>query len=113
MQKAMQVSNSKLIDSFCYKAENPEESACLFEKFPQNYFFVDCKLGWKLQECQFGIARKHHANPISGKQVHLQLQVTLMLSSKSYKDLRTVNVTIYKTFLWACVAFGLLEDDWE
>ncbi len=36
-----------------------------------------------------------------------------MLSPKSYKDLRTVNGTVYDTFHGACVALGLLEDDRE
>ncbi len=55
----------------------------------------------------------YHANPISGEQFYLRLLQTVVLSPKSYDDLRAVNGTVYKTFHRACVALGLLEDDRE
>jgi hypothetical protein len=52
-------------------------------------------------------------NLISGEQFYLWLLLTVLLSPKSYIDLRTVNGTVYNTFHRACVLFGLLEVDQE
>jgi hypothetical protein len=55
----------------------------------------------------------YHVNPISGEQFDLQLFLTVVISPKSYADLRTINGTVYDTFNGAFVALGLLEDDRE
>jgi FtsZ-interacting cell division protein YlmF len=74
---------------------------------------VERERKWKLRERQFAIGRMYHANLISGEQFYYQLLLTVVLSPKSYEDLRTVNGTVYNSFLGACVALGLLEDDQE
>jgi hypothetical protein len=67
VQDAMRISVSKLIDIFCYNTDYPEESACLYQNFPQNYVFVEQERKWELRERQFAIGRMYHADSISGE----------------------------------------------
>jgi hypothetical protein len=55
----------------------------------------------------------YHANHISGELLYLWLLLTVVLSPKSYEDLRTIIGTVYDTVNRACVALGLLEDNWK
>jgi hypothetical protein len=113
LQEAMRLSVSKLTAFFRYNTENPGEPACLYERFPWNHVFVETERRWKLWEQQIAIGRMYHANPISGERFFLRLLLTVVQSSKSYEELRTVNGVIHETFHAACYALGLLEDDRE
>ena len=57
--------------------------------------------------------RIYYHSPITGERFYLQLLLMSISSPTFFKDLRTITSIVYLTFQAACVALGLLEDNYK
>nr|GAT43574.1 transcriptional factor B3 [Mycena chlorophos] len=81
---------------------NPQMAALasryMYQEFPQ--FFT-----WRKVE---GVLKWR-----PGERFYMRTLLTVVKGARSFEDLRTYNGTVHSTFLQACLARGLLEDDGE
>jgi hypothetical protein len=55
----------------------------------------------------------YYAHPTSGERNYLRMLLNCVKSATSYKHLRTVDGREHDTFKDACIAMGLLANDYE
>lgn len=59
------------------------------------------------------IGRIYYAHPASGERYYMRILLNIVKGCKSFKDIRTVNGEVHKTYKSACYSLRLLDDDNE
>ncbi|KAI9121211.1 hypothetical protein K1719_008244 [Acacia pycnantha] len=84
-----------------------------YYEFPQYYVYHRTQRTWKLRKRGFAIGRLTHAAPSSGEFFYLRILLTKVKGPSSYEAIRTVHGVVHPTYRAACIALGLLDDDYE
>jgi hypothetical protein len=86
-----------------------------YQEFPQHFTWKNGKdeKRWAVRRQGFALGRMFFVPPNAGERFYLRTLLTVVKGPKSFDDLRTYNGVVHPTFLEACLARGLLEDDGE
>lgn len=69
---------------------------------------------WQQRKKNFNvIGHMYSVSPSQIELFHLRLLLINIKGAKSFEDLRTVNGILNETYMSACLAAGLIEDDQE
>ena len=98
---------------FKINQSNPDARNTTYQNFPQTWVYDSKRKVWKPRQQGQAIGRMYFASPSSGERFYLRLLLTIVTGATSFANLRTVNNFPYNTFKEACLALGLLEDDYE
>ncbi|KAE8260490.1 hypothetical protein A4X13_0g301 [Tilletia indica] len=108
---------SKLLAFFALCESDPTATADLtYASVPSRYTWVASRGQWKRRSqsrTQGQIGRIYYAPFSSGEKYYLRRLLHIVLSPKSFRDLRTFAGVEYTTFRDACAARGLIHDDQE
>lgn len=102
---------SKLEGWFEANKTFPEARKLTYPEFPQNFTWKGDVCKWKIRERGTVFGRLSDVHASSGETFYLRMILLQSRGATSYKDLRTVNGTVFNTFKEACDALGLLKDD--
>jgi len=109
-----------LIDYFSLNSRNIEAKQYLYVEIPRYYTFKKEKINGRNVSCW--VKRKSHYNCIrrmysislmQTELFHLRLLLLIIKGTISFDDLKIVNGEVYQSFLAACLALSLIEDDDE
>jgi hypothetical protein len=84
-----------------------------YQEFPQQLTWNAKDKRWQIRRCSFAIGQMYFVPPNAGERFYLRTLLTVAKGPRSFEELRTYNGTVHPTFLEACLARGLLEDDGE
>jgi hypothetical protein len=84
-----------------------------YQEFPQHFTWIQKDKRWAIRQRGFALGRMYFVPPNGGERFYLRTLLTVVKGPTSFKDLRTYDGVVYETFLDACLARGLLEDDGE
>jgi PIF1-like helicase/Helitron helicase-like domain at N-terminus len=106
---------STLMAFFLYNEQNEDGRGLLYSQFPANYTWVAKTCEWKVRERLNGvvIGRIYHCSPVSGERYYLRLLLTTVTGPRSFAELYVVDGVRYPTYMAACIARGLAENDQE
>ncbi|XP_044596977.1 uncharacterized protein LOC123273602 [Cotesia glomerata] len=109
---------SMLIDYFKLNERDPNAHQYIYSDIPHHYVFKkdkDTKISsWQPRKRQFNvIGRMYSISPAQVELFHLRLLLLHIKGATSFENLRTVNRILCDTFMSACLAAGLIEDDQE
>jgi len=109
-----------LIDYFSLNSRDEEARQYLYVEIPRYYTFKKEKINernvsrWIKRKSHYNcIGRMYSISPTQTELFHLRLLLLTVKGAMSFDDLRTVNGEICQSFLAACLALGLIEDDEE
>ncbi|XP_044578930.1 uncharacterized protein LOC123261402 [Cotesia glomerata] len=117
LQEALE-KKSMLIDFFKLNERDPNARQYVYGDIPNHYVF---KKDDKTKIASWQPRKKHHnvigrmysISPAQVELFHLRLLLVHIKGAKSFKELRTVNGTLYDSFTSTCLAAGLIEDGQE
>ncbi|XP_057322519.1 uncharacterized protein LOC130665907 [Microplitis mediator] len=117
IQEALQ-KQTMLIDYFSLNQRDPSARQYIYSDIPYHYVFkknndtnVSC---WQPRKRHFNvIGRMYSVSPSQIELFHLRLLLINIKGATSFEELRTVNGVVYDTYMLACLAAGLIEDDQE
>ncbi|XP_057339411.1 uncharacterized protein LOC130676921 [Microplitis mediator] len=117
IQEALQ-RQTMLIDYFSLNERDPSARHYIYSDIPRYYVFKkdnETKIfSWQPRKKNFNvIERMYSVSPAQIELFHLRLLLINVKGATSFQSLRTVNETIYETYIAACLAAGLIEDDQE
>jgi hypothetical protein len=87
-----------------------------YQDFPSSFTWNKSTKVWSPRKARFGcVGRLYFVSPQAGERFFLRTLLTKVKGATSFESLRTFQGVIHDTFLAACVARGLYEDDneWE
>lgn len=107
-----------LIDYFKLNERDSNARQYIYSHIPHHYVFKkdnNTKISsWQPRKRQFNvIGRMYSISPVQIELFHLRLLLIHIKGAKSFEDLKTVNGIVHDTFMSACLASGLIEDDQE
>ncbi|CZT06983.1 uncharacterized protein RAG0_12554 [Rhynchosporium agropyri] len=108
-----EASCSLLLGYFKYNTENPDGPQWLYSEFPARFVWSSGPKTWTIQKRGIAIGRMYHCTPISGARFYLRLLLTVVRGAKSFEELYIYEGIIYESYLLACVARGLADNDQE
>ncbi|PIA58337.1 hypothetical protein AQUCO_00500336v1 [Aquilegia coerulea] len=85
--------------------DNPDANTLTYAEFPSKWRWVEKDLKWIPRKRCRVIGRIYYAHPTSGERYYLRILLKHVKGARNYEDLRT--------FIEACCARGLLDDDGE
>ena len=71
------------------------------------------KAGWKPRMQRMSIGHIYTATPFMGERYYLRILLTVVRGATSFEHQRTVDGIFHPTFMSACIALRMLEDDGE
>ncbi|XP_043468035.1 uncharacterized protein LOC122502175 [Leptopilina heterotoma] len=108
--------STELPEYFSINERDPEARKYIYSEMPFHYVFKkekNCSF-WQKRKKQFNtLGRMYSVSPSQTELFHLRLLLNTVKGATSFQDLRTVNGIIHETFVSACLALGLIEDDNE
>lgn len=113
IRNQMDRSATTLMAFFQYNTEHSDGQQYLYQEFPCHYTYSLVTRKWSKRQRGTAIGRIYHCNPFMGEKYYLRLLLTVVRGPTSFTALRTIHGVLYPTFLLACKALGLLEDDNE
>ncbi|XP_057339407.1 uncharacterized protein LOC130676918 [Microplitis mediator] len=117
LQEALQ-KQTMLIDYFSLNERDTSARQYIYSDIPRHYVFKknnETKISsWQPRKRNFNvIGRMYSVSPSQIDLFHLRLLLIHIKGAKSFEELKTVNGIICDTFMSACLAAGLIEDDQE
>nr|XP_017237579.1 PREDICTED: uncharacterized protein LOC108210701 [Daucus carota subsp. sativus] len=104
---------SKLQAWFQANREYPWARDLYYQEFPGSFVWDANSTRWTPRKQGFVVGRMNSTYASSGDLFYLRMILTRVKGAMSFRDLRTVNGQVYKTFKDTCNALGLLENDME
>ena len=102
-----------LTEWFEANKKNEEARQLTYCEFPQHWRWDETNKTWIKRKIGFKIGRLYYVNPTEGELFYQRMLLMIVKGATDYKELRTYNGNVYKTFKEACGARGLLQDDNE
>ncbi|XP_011859489.1 PREDICTED: ATP-dependent DNA helicase RRM3-like [Vollenhovia emeryi] len=109
-----------LLDYFELNARDEEAKQYLYSDIPFHYVFKKVTINgkiinrWEKRQRYFNrIGRMYSVSPSQIELFHLRVLLLHVKGATNFQKLRTVNNEIHPTFVAACLALGLIEDDDE
>lgn len=84
-----------------------------YQEFPQYLAYDKTAKAWHVRQARFALGRMYWVSPLAGEWFYLRVLLAVVRGAKSFEDLRSYDGTCFTSFLAACLARGLLEDDGE
>lgn len=88
-------------------------STLMYQEFPQHFTYNHSTKKWSICKKGSAIGRMMYVPLNGGEHFYLHTLLTVAKGPKLFKDLQTINRTVYPMFHRACIASGLLQDDSE
>ncbi|KAM3379277.1 hypothetical protein P3S68_011691 [Capsicum galapagoense] len=108
------VRESQFSSWFEAKKKCPEARDFTYAKFPLKFWWDRSSKKWERRKnSAFSIGRIFFVTPGSGEIYYLRLLLNVIKGPTSYVELRRINNNDHATFIDACYALGLLDDDKE
>jgi len=107
------VKKTQLTAWFDYNSAHDDGLGLIYWQFPQHYTWNAKDKSWHPRQYARVIRRMYFVSPSKREQFFLRLLLTIFKGRKSWKYLRTWNGQVFAIFKEACIARGLLEDDYE
>ncbi|XP_023747871.1 uncharacterized protein LOC111896083 [Lactuca sativa] len=83
-----------------------------YVEFPSQYMWNKSNKVWTRRKTKTkSLGRINHLSPKSSDVSYLHILLNKVKGPTCYKDIRIVNGTVYESYIDACYALGLLEDD--
>src|SRR6266536_2703963 len=98
---------------FDYNRDHTDGRYLLYHEFPAYYVYNKKEKAWTSRKKDRAVCRIYHTNPGAGERFFLRILLITVPGPTSYKNLRTVNGVLYKTFKKACLTRGLITNDNE
>ncbi|XP_058790186.1 uncharacterized protein LOC131663673 [Phymastichus coffea] len=110
--------SSMLLDYFKLNLENEIARQYYYSEIPQHFTHIKKKNGniskWSTRKKHFNvIGRMYSISPTQLELFHLRMLLLHVKGAVSFESLRTVENTVHPTFVAACLALGLIENDEE
>ncbi|XP_058789684.1 uncharacterized protein LOC131663341 [Phymastichus coffea] len=110
--------SSMLLDYFKLNLENEIARQYYYSEIPQHFTHIKKKNGniskWSTRKKHFNvIGRMYSISPTQLELFHLRMLLLHVKGAVSFESLRTVDNTVHPTFVAACLALGLIENDEE
>lgn len=107
-----------LIEYFSLHKSDLNTRQYLYSDIPYHYLSTkqngSTVSSWQLRKKQFNvIGRMYSVSPAQTELFYLRLSLVNIKGANSFENLRTVNGIVYTTFVAACFAAELIEDDRE
>lgn len=109
-----------LLDYFALNARDSDARKYLYVDIPAHYTFKKHNVNnggkpqWEKRKARFTtIGRMYSVNPAQVELFHLRLLLLTIKGATSFNHLRTINGELQTSFTEACIALGLVADDYE
>lgn len=102
---------SKLEAWFIANKELPQARNFTYSEFPGKFTWVPKAGKWKVRQRGDVVGRLTEVHATSGDLLYLRMLLLRRKGVLSFRELRTVEGTVYPTFKEACGALGLLHND--
>jgi hypothetical protein len=111
--EALDKSATTLTAWFDYNKDHEDGRHLLYQDFPGAYRYISKTRTWQPRQREVVIGRMYSAPSNAGERFYLRTLLTVIRGATSFRNLRTVDGTVYPTFKDACVTLGLVQDDRE
>ncbi|XP_049381178.1 uncharacterized protein LOC125845678 [Solanum stenotomum] len=93
--------------------EYPDARELTYSDFPTRWVWNGRDKQWTWRKKRHAVGRIYFAHPGSGERFYMRMLLNFVKGCTSFESIRKINGVDHKTYIEACYALGLLDDDKE